>query len=932
MCIKKMIEVDDVIFGTEGDAEDRIALVEILNHHREAVALNISELGKAINIDMEIILKSSEVVRYKPYRLPYGQISILDNIIQELLSNNIIEESKSEYASPIILIKKKEGDYRMCVDYRHINRITKRETFPTPNIEEQINSFTGSSIFNSIDLMSGYYQVNVKEESRHYTAFVTSTGIYQFRRMPFGLTNAPAIFMRLMSTISKQMKPRKCEVYMDDCMIPTTDIKESLTNINFFLSILENNGLTINLKKCIFFASTITFLGYEISEQGCKPGSRKIIAVQEFITPTTVHEVRRFLGLTGYFRKFVQNYAMIAKPLNELLLKDAQFEWSSTCETAFQILKNKLCEEPILMLYDPTAEHELHTDACSVGLAGILFQIQGNRRGVVAYFSRATTKIESQYHSYELEALAVVDSLQRFKYYLLNKNFKVLTDCNSLRYTHRKKDLISRIGRWWLKIQEFNFEIEHRPSNLMAHVDALSRAPVEKIGETEVVCTNQMAIGMNEIDWISTLQREDKLINEILDSLSKTDDLMTSGEKLLKKDYEVKENKLFKKTKDGLRFVVPKGLRWKIIQSYHDDIGHYAVDNTVMLIQKQYWFPRMRNLVSKYIHSCLECLYNQRGIDETRYHIHPIEKQSIPFNTIHVDHVGPFIKSKKQNCFFIGIIDSFTKYVILRAVRTANTIGVVKTLNEISQFFGMPARLISDRGSAFTSKQFATYCHDNDITHIQTAVRTPRANGQIARVFRSLNKSLACLTKDQNGKDWDENICAIQWGLNNITHSITGSSAQNLLFSYKPANMLHNKLSLVLHGYQNNDTDDDLVHVRELVENRIREREHNLAVNFNEKHKAPQTYAEGDLVLIKAEHPATGQSRKLLTRYKGPYKINKVLGNDRYQINDTDTTQVTRKPFSSVFAADKIKPWCQFEDISFNEISSDDDDDEVIES
>ena len=398
---------------------------------------------------------------------------------------------------------------------------------------------------------------------------------------------------------------------------------------------------------------------------------------------------------------------------------------------------------------------------------------------------------------------------------------------------------------------------------------------------------------------------------------------MSSGDKILKKDYEIKGNKLYRKTKDGLKFVVPKGLRWKIIQSYHDDIGHFSVNNTLILIKKNYWFPRMRDLIKKYIHSCLECLYNKRGIDETRYHIHPIEKQATPFNTIHIDHVGPFIKSKKQNCYLIGIIDSFTKYVVLRAVRIANTSGVTKTLNEISQFFGMPARIISDRGSAFTSKQFATYCKENDITHIQTAVRTPRANGQIERVFRSVNQALASYTNDLTGKNWDENLCAIQWGLNNIKHDITGLSAQQLLFSYEPANMLHNKLSLALHGFANDNIEPDLTKVRELVEKRIKERQKIMATNFNAKHKGPQTYVEGELILIRAEHAATGQSRKILPRYKGPYVINKVLGNDRYEIKDTPTTQVTQKPFVSVFASDKMKRWCKFEDICFGEISSD---------
>lgn len=310
--------------------------------------------------------------------------------------------------------------------------------------------------------------------------------------------------------------------------------------------------------------------------------------------------------------------------------------------------------------------------------------------------------------------------------------------------------------------------------------------------------------------------------------------------------------------------------------------------------------------------------------------MYPIEKVAIPFHTIHVDHVGPFPKSRRQNVYVLGVIDSFTKYVILRPLRSANTAGVIKTLIEISQIFGVPLRIVSDRGTAFTSHQFEKYVKDNNTIHIKTAVRTPRANGQMERYFRTFNSAVACMSKDADGKDWDDFVPAIQWGLNNITHEITGKTAHQLLFAYEPANNVHNKLCLALQcDLTQPRTDIDLAELRKVVEERMRQNQQNLASKFNAKRKSPNVYKVGDMVLIKAEHPATGTSRKLLPRYRGPYKVDTVLPNDRYKIVDTDVSQVSQKRFQSVYAADKLKPWGNFTDLVFEDISSDEDNDDA---
>lgn len=910
-----MLKFSCVKIGDNLNYIERKKILNLIYKYKDCFAEKMSELGETNAIEMNIKIKdSNKIINQKPNRVPYHLREKLENIVFELLENNIIEHSTSSYASRAHLVPKKDGEFRMVVDYRELNKITVREVFPMANIEENINQLRDNKLFIVLDMMNGYHQVPINESSRHLTGFVTPSGHYQYKRMPFGLTNAPAVFMRLVDLIIRNTKNKNIIAYMDDIVLFGKDFNELFNLFESFLITCLEMKITFKLKKCEFFVHNITYLGHIITDKGIYPGEVKIQAIVNYRRPVNVREVKQFLGLTGYFRKFVENYAVIAYPLNQLLRNNVEFIWGTNEETAFQNLKKKLSEKPVLVIYNPDQDHELHTDACQTGLAGVLIQVcsLGFKRPV-AYFSRQTSSLEQKYHSYELETLAVVESMERFRFYLLGKHFKVITDCNSLKDTANKQNIIPRIARWWLRIQEFDFECIHRPGTQMTHADALSRNPYENAGDVDVAGCDMLIIGMNETDWIATIQRQDNSIKEIIERLESEKNDNTR--KNLEKEYVLKNNRLFKKTKDGIRFVVPCGLRWRVIKSSHDDVGHSGFERTLARVKKMYWFPKMRKVISKYIDSCIQCLYNRRSKDETNFNIYPIEKCAIPFYTIHIDHVGPFPKSRKGNQYILGIIDSFSKFIILRPVRNTTSKAVIQTLLDISQFVGIPSQIISDRGSSFTSRIFKSFCEENGIKHILTAVRTPRANGQIERYFRTVNVALSSMTNNEDGSDWDQHVLAIQWGINSVKHKITQETPQRLLFTFTPRNYLGNQLSIDLHEDIEDDEDDiPLNELKRIVKERIDNEGNKVAENFNKKHRLPKQYAEGDLVLIKSEHPSTGQSRKLLARFKGPYVIKKILGNDRYLITDTTTSQVNQRKFESVQAADKIKPWCSLDE------------------
>jgi hypothetical protein len=390
--------------------------------------------------------------------------------------------------------------------------------------------------------------------------------------MSFGLSNAPGVFMRTIKRALKDIPGDSILVFMDDILIPSTTVSEGLIILQKVLDLLLKADLKVKLEKCYFLQTKIDYLGHEVSGEGVAPGRAKISAVQDFRVPTNVHEVRQFVGLASYFRKFVKNFATIARPITQLTKKDVPWTWDSAQIDAFETLKEKLVSRPVLAIYDRDLMTELHTDASKFGLGGILMQVQSTGElKPVAYFSRVTSKEEEVYHSYELETLAVVESIKRFRIYLLGIHFKVVTDCVAVRATLVKRDMIPRIARWWLTIQEYDMEIEYRPGDRMKHVDALSRnPPICDVNVTQI----------STDDWVLTLQLQDHKLSALVEQLNGG-----AANKDIKNDFCIKDGRLYRRTLAGDRVVVPATAKWMVMRKFHDDIGHPGFERCEKLIK-----------------------------------------------------------------------------------------------------------------------------------------------------------------------------------------------------------------------------------------------------------------------------------------------------------------------------------------------------------
>lgn len=911
----------------EAAESHRSHVEELLQQFQNCFSDNLTNIGVARTTSMNIELTKNEPIYQRGCRIPFAQRPIVSEMIQDLLASGIIEHSNSPYASQIVMVKKSSGEDRMCVDYRPLNAVTIKHQFPMPIIEELFTKLAGNRYFTTLDFMSGYYQIPVHEESRKYTAFDTHEGHYQFTRMPFGLVNAPSVFQACMNNLVKNVPTGEAIAYLDDVVIPSATIEEGVNRLRRFLIAVQEAGLTLRMSKCVFLAERIKFLGHNVSEDGINPGDDKVLAIRNFPQPTNIHEVRRFLGLTGFFRKFVPNYSSISKPITELTktVNSPPFNWSDEHTAAFETLKERLCCEPVLCLYDPAKFHEVHTDASSTGLAGVLMQLESDGKlHPCFYYSRHCTFAEQKYHSFELETLAIVEFLEKYRVCLVGQHFRIVTDCAAVTTTKNTKPMIPRIARWWLKLQEFDYELVHRPGLQLAYVDAMSRAPVEPAKEAVDVTERVMRIDITTDDWVVTMQLQDDKLRHIVEVLRGSE--TTNESKQLHTDYVLKGNRLYRKCNDGHRWVVPNAVRWRVVKSAHDDRGHFGAEKTLGYLRKEFWFAGMRDYVKKYLQACIACSMNKKSGGATEGQLHISKTVPTPFMTIHIDHLGPFPKSTKGNAYVIAVVDSFSKYVIVKAARTTDSRAVLNMLSEMSTYFGLPTRIVSDRGTAFTSKQFSEYCTTNAIQHIKNAVRTPRANGQVERVNQMIAMFLR--TTHEDDRKWDVDLRGFQWIVNSQINKTTGCCPNEIIFRYRLRAQGENQLLAALHETDEDDEHhplpplEDVARAMDLAKLKWKQR-------FDRRHKSPTKYEEQDLVLVEHIPPATGQSRKLEPRYKGPYVIKKVLGCDRYLVGDLSDIQRTQKPFESVFTSEKLKLWCSLGPEANEE---DDDIDEDIHS
>ena len=450
-------------------------LNSLLNRYEGCFKSEGGPRGHTELVSHRIDTGTSAPIKQPPRRLPASQRTLVEDEIKKMLDDGIIEPSESPWASPIVLVKKKSGGVRFCVDYRKLNGQTRKDAFPLPRIDDTIDALSGAVFFSCLDLDSAYWQVAMHEPDKEKTAFVVHNGLYHFKTMAFGLCNAPSTFGRLMHKVLGSLQFEQCLLYLDDIIVHGRNFEEHLERLRNVLEQIEHSGLKLKPSKCSLFQKKVAFLGYVVSENGIETDPDKIRQVAEWPTPRCVREVRSFVGLASYYRRFVKNFSEVCKPLYQLTEKGKRFHWTMDCQQAFETLKAHLTSSPILAYPRMEGRFILDTDASDVGMGAVLSQIQDGHERVIAYASSTLNKHERRYCVTRKEMLALVRFVKHFRPYLYGQDFLIRIDHSSLRWLMSFREPEGQVARWLELLAEYQFEIQHRPGKLHGNADALSR-------------------------------------------------------------------------------------------------------------------------------------------------------------------------------------------------------------------------------------------------------------------------------------------------------------------------------------------------------------------------------------------------------------------------------------------------------------------------
>ncbi|CAC5420078.1 unnamed protein product [Mytilus coruscus] len=446
---------------------------ELINRNKNVCSTSKYDKGLINVVKHKIDTNYARPIKPSTRRHPKAQRKEVGNEIQKLLDHGIISPSKSPWSGPLVVVRKANSSLRLCCDLRKINQITVRDSYPLPTIDDSLDALRGNTWFSTIDLVSGYYQCAMDPIDALKTSFVTSKGLFQFNRMPFGLSNAGATFKRLMESVSAGLQWETCIVYLDDIIVFSQTFDEHVIMLQSVFDQLYNAGLKISPKKCHFVQQEVNFLGHVVSSTGISPDPSKIDAVQDWLTPKNVKEVRAFLGTCSCLRKFIQDFSKKAKPLHRLIEKNTIFKWTQYCEAAFHTLKEVLTMNPILVYPSPEKEFILDTDASGTGMGAFLSQIDDNKEHVIAYYSKSFSKAERQYCVTRRELLAIVMAVKYFHYYLYGVSFLVRTDHGALTWLTNFKNPEGQLARWLEILGTYNYTIKHRAGPKHNNADGL---------------------------------------------------------------------------------------------------------------------------------------------------------------------------------------------------------------------------------------------------------------------------------------------------------------------------------------------------------------------------------------------------------------------------------------------------------------------------
>ena len=822
--------IDVLDAATELTTNQRVRAATLLAKHVKTFpAPGTPITGRTEAVMHDIDTGSTRPIRCNPRKLSPKKIKIQQELVDKMLEEGQIEHSVSAWSAPTVLVTKKDGTTRFCIDYRRLNNSAKKDAFPLPRIDDSLNSLSSQSWFSTLDLASGYWQVRLSEDAKPKTAFATHSGLFQFAVMPFGLCNAPATFERLMSQVMRGLHWKRCLVYIDDILVFGHDFESALQSLELVLIRVAEYGLQLISTKCNLFRSSVPFLGHIVGRAGLECDPNKVSAVANWIPPSTIKGVREFLGFTGYYRRFVPDYSTVAQPLVRLLGKDCKFKWTDACQDAFRALRALLIKAPVLAFPKEDLPYIVDTDASDYGIGGVLSQCIEGTEHVIAYYSKSLNPAQQKYCTTRRKLLAVVATLDHFKGYVWGPKFVVRTDHAALVWLKNLKNIQGMLARWLAKLQQFHFEIIHRPGAQHGNADGLSRCPQCDRGACAPNINSDPSdpeqpyasncIGSSLDSELLLLESGETCMAAVMITQSDNSKLITAAQMtdsditivrnwfiagkfpvrtqdFAPASHDLKSNWVGRKslflddrnilwrnrseTSSRAQLVVPRSLRDSIFNDSHHTTygGHFGITHTHSKLQLHYFWPGMSDFVRDRISACHKCVARKSPVN--RHHPMGHVPVSGKFERVAMDLLDVSVISAKGYKYILVVCDYFTKYTEAYPLKDKTARSVADALMDVwLPRYGFPLFLHSDQGKEF----------DNVMIH--------RLSELLGTVKTKTLLAMLAMFVSQEHDNWDDLLPFMMLAYNTTVHTSTGYTPYRLVFGDEcnlPGNLVHREL------------------------------------------------------------------------------------------------------------------------------------------
>ena len=842
------------------------------------------------------------------YRMSPPELMELQKQLSELLEAGFIRPSSSPWGAPVLFVSKKDGGLRLCIDYRALNRLTIKNGYPLPRIDDIFDQLHGAKFFTKIDLRSGYHQVRLAASSAALTAFRTRYGHFEFTVLPFGLTNAPGSFMSVMNHIFRDLLDKFVIVYLDDILIYSKTIEEHSKHIEKVLMRLREQKFYGKLSKCYFAVTQVEYLGHIISSEGISVDQEKVKAISNWPRPKSKRDVQSFLGLVNYYRRFIKNCSGIAKPLT-LLTKNVSFSWNPSAEESFNLLKDVMKSAPVLKPFEPINDILVTTDASQYAVGGVLEQKFDNETHPVAYFSRTLNAAEQNYAAHERELLGIVEALHYWRAYIHGRKFQVFTDHYPLRYLETQDHLSQRQVRWLETIVSFDFKIIPIKGKSNVVADALSRQAVNLEDPTEFknsLLQKAIALTTYESHSISFATRNEQDVEKLIQYYQKDKEFKEKYNNPVG-NFRKQHRLLYYKD----RLCVPEGsFRLEILHDNHSSpvSGHFGRKKTIKKITEKYYWKKMYETILKYIETCDTCQRTKSKNHKPYGLLQPLEPPTEKWSHITMDFVMPLPKTTKGNIGLYVVVDRLTKMThFIPFDKNPDAVLTAKLFfDNIYRHHGLPSVIICDRDPIFMSTFWKCLFKAVKTKITPSSAYHPETDGQTEIVNRKVEEMIRAFA-NYDKSNWDENIIHFEVAYNSSVHTSTTFTPYFLNYGQHIRTMPIDTLET-----PNPSATQMIQSQQEITEKaieNIRKSNEAMATYANRK-RTPMTFQKDDQVLLSTKNLSLEDgsgNRKLHPKFCGPFRVTEKINDVTYRLN-LSQPMVDRK-IHNAFHISLLKPY-----------------------